>query len=62
MKHSVFLLSFLMLLSTLIMAQQAKPAPAAEKSNNKMAACNAKTKGMSKEDANKARSECMKAT
>ena len=28
----------------------------------KPAECNAKTKGMSKEDANKARSECMKAT
>jgi len=27
-----------------------------------MAECNAKTKGMSKDDAAKARSECMKAT
>ncbi len=35
----------------------AKP-PAKPKS--KMAECNAKTKGMSKEDADKARSECMK--
>lgn len=37
---------------------KAKPA----KSESKMAECNAKTKGMSKEEANKARSECMKAT
>jgi hypothetical protein len=36
---------------------KAKPA----KSNNKMAECNAKTKGMSKPEADKARSECMKA-
>jgi hypothetical protein len=36
---------------------KAKPA----KSQNKMAECNAKTKGMSKADADKARSECMKA-
>jgi hypothetical protein len=37
---------------------KAKPA----KAQSKMAECNAKTKGMSKEDASKARSECMKAT
>jgi hypothetical protein len=36
---------------------KAKPAT----SKNKMAECNAKTKGMSKADADKARSECMKA-
>ncbi|MEO9136759.1 MAG: PsiF family protein [Casimicrobiaceae bacterium] len=30
------------------------------KAQSKMAECNAKTKGMSKEDASKARSECMK--
>ena len=35
---------------------KAKPA----KAQSKMAACNAKTKGMSKGDADKARSECMK--
>lgn len=40
---------------------KAKPAKPA-KSESKMAECNAKTKGMSKEEANKARSECMKAT
>ena len=34
----------------------AKPAPA----KSKMAMCNEKTKGMTKEDASKARSECMK--
>ena len=38
---------------------KAKPAKAS--SSNKMAECNAKTKGMSKEEAAKARSECMKA-
>lgn len=37
---------------------KAKPA----KAQSKMAECNAKTKGMSKDDAAKARSECMKAT
>jgi hypothetical protein len=37
---------------------KAKPA----KSTSKMAECNAKTKGMSKEEASKARSECMKAS
>jgi hypothetical protein len=37
---------------------KAKPA----KAQSKMAECNAKTKGMSKADASKARSECMKAT
>ena len=37
---------------------KAKPA----KAQSKMAECNAKTKGMSKGDAAKARSECMKAT
>jgi hypothetical protein len=36
---------------------KAKPA----KAQSKMAECNAKTKGMSKADASKARSECMKA-
>ena len=36
---------------------KAKPA----KASNKMAECNAKTKGMTKEEAAKARSECMKA-
>jgi len=36
---------------------KAKPA----KAPSKMAECNAKTKGMSKEEATKARSECMKA-
>lgn len=39
---------------------KAKPATAT-KSKSKMAECNAKTKGMSKDDAAKARSECMKA-
>ena len=38
---------------------KAKPTKAS--SSNKMAECNAKTKGMSKEEAAKARSECMKA-
>jgi hypothetical protein len=33
-----------------------------EKPKSKMAMCNEKTKGMSKADADKARSECMKAT
>ena len=37
---------------------KAKPAP--EKSQNKMAMCNEKTKGMTKEQADKTRSECMK--
>ena len=32
------------------------------KAESKMAMCNEKTKGMSKPDADKARSECMKAT
>ena len=40
---------------------KAKPAAPA-KSTSKMAECNAKTKGMSKADASKARSECMKAS
>ena len=40
---------------------KAKPV-AADKSKNKMTMCNEKTKGMSKPDADKARSECMKAT
>ena len=35
--------------------------PVAEKPKSKMAMCNEKTKGMSKPDADKARSECMKA-
>jgi opacity protein-like surface antigen len=39
-----------------------KAKPAKETSKNKMAECNAKTKGMSKEEADKARSECMKAS
>jgi psiF repeat-containing protein len=33
-----------------------------EKAKSKMAMCNEKTKGMSKADADKARSECMKAS
>ena len=37
----------------------AKPA---EKPKSKMAMCNEKTKGMTKADADKARSECMKAS
>lgn len=37
---------------------KAKPA----KATSKMAECNAKTKGMTKADASKARSECMKAS
>ena len=42
---------------------KAKPAKDTKsESKNKMAECNAKTKGMSKADADKARSECMKAT
>jgi len=36
--------------------------PAAEKPKSKMAMCNEKTKGMSKADADKTRSECMKAS
>lgn len=39
-----------------------KAKPAAEKPKSKMAECNAKTKGMTKEEADKARSECMKAS
>jgi len=39
----------------------AKPAKE-EKPKSKMAMCNEKTKGMSKADADKARSECMKAS
>jgi hypothetical protein len=39
---------------------KAKPEKTAEKPKSKMAECNAKTKGMSKDDANKARAECMK--
>jgi hypothetical protein len=39
-----------------------KAKPAKETSKNKMAECNAKTKGMSKEEADKTRSECMKAS
>jgi hypothetical protein len=38
---------------------KAKPAKAS--TSNKMAECNAKTKGMTKAEASKARSECMKA-
>ena len=37
---------------------KAKPAP--EKTQSKMAMCNEKTKGMTKEQADKTRSECMK--
>jgi len=40
-------------MKTCLSAKPAKP-------KSKMAECNAKTKGMSKEDADKARSECMK--
>ena len=40
---------------------KAKPAKTTD-SKSKMAECNAKTKGMSKADADKARSECMKAS
>ena len=40
---------------------KAKPV-AAEKPKSKMAMCNEKTKGMAKADADKTRSECMKAT
>ena len=39
-----------------------KAKPAKETSKNKMAECNAKTKGMTKEEADKTRSECMKAS
>jgi hypothetical protein len=39
-----------------------KAKPEKSSSKNKMAECNAKTKGMSKADADKARSECMKAS
>jgi len=39
-----------------------KAKPAKSSSQSKMAECNAKTKGMSKEEAAKARSECMKAS
>jgi hypothetical protein len=38
-----------------------KPASTKASTSNKMAECNAKTKGMSKDEAAKARSECMKA-
>ncbi|HYB06415.1 MAG TPA: PsiF family protein [Methyloceanibacter sp.] len=41
---------------------KAKPAAEADKQKSKMAMCNEKTKGMSKPDADKARSECMKAS
>jgi hypothetical protein len=37
-----------------------KAKPVAEKPQSKMAMCNEKTKGMSKADADKTRSECMK--
>jgi hypothetical protein len=40
---------------------KAKPAMA-EKPKSKMAMCNEKTKGMTKPEADKARSECMKAS
>lgn len=39
-----------------------KAKPAKTDSKSKMAECNAKTKGMSKEEASKARAECMKAS
>jgi hypothetical protein len=38
-----------------------KAKPVAEKPKSKMAMCNEKTKGMAKDEANKARSECLKA-
>jgi hypothetical protein len=38
-----------------------KAKPVAEKQKSKMAMCNEKTKGMAKDEANKARSECLKA-
>ena len=38
----------------------AQSQPEAAKPQSKMAECNAKTKGMTKADADKARSECMK--
>lgn len=41
---------------------KAKPESTADKQKSKMAMCNEKTKGMSKPDADKARSECMKAS
>ena len=41
---------------------KAKPAAQADKQKSKMAMCNEKTKGMTKADADKARSECMKAS
>ena len=37
-----------------------KAKPVAEKPKSKMAMCNEKTKGMTKEEADKTRSECMK--
>ena len=40
---------------------KAKPAKAEEKPKNKMAECNAKTKGLKKEEADRVRAECMKA-
>ena len=40
---------------------KAKPAQAEAKPKNKMAECNARTKGMKKEEADKVRAECMKA-
>ena len=43
-------------MKTCLSAKPAQPA----KPQSKMAECNAKTKGMSKADADKARSECMK--
>ena len=41
---------------------KAKPAKAEEKHKSKLAECNAKTKGMKKEEADKVRAECMKAS
>jgi hypothetical protein len=41
---------------------KAKPVATEDKPKSKMAMCNEKTKGMSKPDADKARSECMKAS
>jgi len=40
---------------------KAKPMKAEVKPKSKLAECNAKTKGMTKEEADKTRSECMKA-
>lgn len=44
-----------------LVAAVAMPAAAANKAPSRMAECNAQTKGMAKDEAAKARSECMKA-